>query len=114
MCDRSHSHGESRGPDLKHAEEYTFDMVDAIHLDWKDHAQALEKQACKGKDNSRQSQTLAACAILAGLASTPSVMTTSAGIVQQGRAEYKQYWHQSMWSARSSNWLVATLLTATR
>ena len=53
----------------------------------------------KGKDNSRQSQTLAACAILAGLASTPSVMTTSAGIVQQGRAEYTQYWHQSMWSA---------------
>ena len=99
VCDRSHSHGESRGPDLKHAEEYTFDMVDAIHLDWKDHAQALEKQACKGKDNSRQSQTLAACAILAGLASTPSVMTTSAGIVQQGRAEYTQYWHQSMWSA---------------
>ena len=99
VCDRSHSHGESRGPDLKHAEEYTFDMVDAIHLDWKDHAQALEKQACKGKDNSRQSQTLAACAILAGLASKPSVMTTSAGIVQQGRAEYKQYWHQSMWSA---------------
>ena len=99
VCDRSHSHGESRGPDLKHAEEYTFDMVDAIHLDWKDHAQALEKQACKGKDNSMQSQTLAACAILAGLASTPSVMTTSAGIVQQGRAEYKQYWHQSMWSA---------------
>ena len=56
VCDRSHSHGESRGPDLKYAEEYTFDMVDAIHSDWKDHAQALEKQACKGKD-SRQSQT---------------------------------------------------------
>ena len=98
VCDRSHSHGESRGPDLKRAEEYTFDMVDAIHSDWKDHALALEKQACKGKDNSRQSQTLAACAILAGLASTPSVMTTSAGVVQQGRAEYTQYWHQSMWS----------------
>ena len=74
VCDRSHSHGESRGPDLKRAEEYTFDMVDAIHSDWKDHALALEKQACKGEDNSRQSQTLAACAILAGLASTPSVM----------------------------------------
>ena len=48
---------------------------------------------------SRQSQTLAACAILAGLASTPPVMTTSAGIAQQGRAEYTQFWHQSMWSA---------------
>ena len=62
-------------------------MVDAIYSDWKDHAHALEKQACKGKDINRQSQTLAACAILAGLASTPPVMTTSAGIVQQGRAE---------------------------
>ena len=52
VCDRSHSHAESRGADLKRAEEYTFDMVDAIHSDWKDHARALAKQARKGKDNS--------------------------------------------------------------
>ena len=100
VCDRSHSHGESRGSDLKHAEEYTFDMVDAIHSDWKDHAHALAQQACRDESTySRQSQTLAACAILAGLVSTPPVMTTTAGLVQQGKQEYTQFWHQSMWSA---------------
>ena len=82
MCGRSHTHGESRGADLKRAEEYTFEVVDAIHFDWKDYAHVIGQQACKVVDYNRQLQTLAACATLAGLAPTPPAMTTTAGIVQ--------------------------------
>ncbi len=37
-CDGSHQHGESRGSDLKNAENYTYKMTDMIHKIFREHA----------------------------------------------------------------------------
>ena len=45
-CDGSHQHGESRGSDLKNAENYTYKMTDMIHKIFREHAH--DKYSTKG------------------------------------------------------------------
>ena len=45
-CDGSHQHGESRGSDLKNAENYTYKMTDMIHKIFREHAH--DKHSTKG------------------------------------------------------------------
>ena len=92
-CDRNHRHGESRGKDLKHSENYTYTMTDCIHHGWKSVCDKLSKHcACALTDQTKSrvehctntfatSNALAACCVLAAVHCTPSMEHTTAGIV---------------------------------